>query len=630
MSAPPSTILFVEDDPDNRQLMSFILRGAGLHVIEAATGAEALRLARDKPDLIILDVNLPDVSGFEICRCLRADTATRSLPVLQVSGVYVHSDDRSQGLEEGADAYLVKPVEPRELLATVRSLLRVRAAEEAARAAAQQWRTTFDAIGDAVFLLDGGGRIARCNRAAAALLGRPFSELVGRDYTGAIQEGLGLDAPPPLERPGTEAGRHTHELRLGERWFHITSNPLGENPGRSAGSVEVLADVTRFKVMEEQLHQAQKMEAVGRLAGGVAHDFNNLLTAVLGNAGLLGQRLPPGDPDHEVVRGIEQAALRAAELTRQLLGFARQALLWLKPTDLNTAVAEAVAILGRTLSPGIALHTRLAEALWPVRADAGQINQVLLNLCLNARDAMPDGGRLTLSTANRTLTEPDTRGILDARPGEFVCLSIEDTGHGIPPEVLPRIFEPFFTTKGQGKGSGLGLAMVFGIIRQHQGWIACHSTPGQGTRFDIYLPRLPGGTEVLSSASPSAHSRTGTVLVVEDNEMLRTLAATLLRRNGFGVILAEDGQEALEVFARDRGRIDVVLLDLTMPRLSGREALRHLRRIDPGVRIIFTSGYAETARDQLAEEGAQGFLAKPYRERDLIETLRAVLTAPVV
>jgi two-component system cell cycle sensor histidine kinase/response regulator CckA len=619
MSVPAPTILFVEDDRNNRELMGDILRDAGLQVVEAGTGADALRLARDKPDLVILDVNLPDVSGYEVCRCLRAEPATRLLPVLQVSGVFVHSDDRSHGLEGGADAYLIKPVEPRELLATVRSLLRVHAAEEAARAAAQQWRTTFDAIGDAVFLVTGTGRIARCNRAAADLLRRPFAELIGLDYPRALQEGLRLEEPPPVRAAGT--GRQVRELKLGERWFRATTNPLGDTPG--AGSVEVLADVTRFKDLEEQLRQGQKMEAIGRLAGGVAHDFNNLLTAILGNANLLEHQLPPTDPGGELVRSIEQAGLRAAELTRQLLGFARQALLWLKPLDLNTAVAEAVAIVRRTLDPRIVVETRPAAGLWLVRADAGQINQVLLNLCLNARDAMPEGGRLTLATANRVLTEEDVRGVLDGRRGEFVCLSIADTGQGIAPELLPRIFEPFFTTKGPGKGTGLGLAMVFGIIRQHQGWVVCHSTVGQGTRFEVYLPRLEGVPERPPDSASARPGGAGTVLVVEDQDLVRTMAVTLLRRNGFEVLTAEDGQAGLEVFGRERQRIDVVLLDLTMPRMSGREVLRHLRQTDPGVRVVFTSGFADTARGELADEGAQGFLAKPYREHDLVEAVRA-------
>ncbi len=622
MSASP-TILFVEDDRHNRQTMSLILRNAGLEVVEAGTGADALRLARDKPDLVILDVNLPDVSGFEVCRCLRAEPVTRSLPVLQVSGVFVQSDDRSHGLEGGADAYLIKPVEPRELLATVRSLLRIHAAEEAARAAAQQWRTTFDAIGDAVFLVSSIGRIARCNRAAADLLGRSFAELIGLEYVRALQEGLGLAEPPTACSPNSRM--HMGELKLGERWFRVTSNPVGDAPG--AGSVEVLADVTRFKVLEEQLRQGQKMEAVGRLAGGIAHDFNNLLTVILGNASLLDQQFRPGDLGREMVRSIEQAGQRAAELTRQLLGFARQTLLWLKPTDLNAAVAEAVAILRLTLDPRIALETRPAADLWPVRADAGQLNQVLLNLCLNARDAMPDGGRLILATRNRVLTADDVRGVLDARPGEFVCLSVEDTGQGIAPEVLPRIFEPFFTTKGPGKGTGLGLAMVFGIVRQHQGWLTCHSVPGHGTRFDLYLPRLESTEEQASSPAPSPSGAAGTVLVVEDQEMLRTLASTLLRRNGFAVLLAEDGPHALEIFERQRQQIDLVLLDLTMPVMCGREVFRHLRQIDPGVRVVFTSGFAETARGELADEGAQGFIPKPYREHDLVDAVRAVLHA---
>jgi signal transduction histidine kinase len=625
MPAPSATILFVDDDPLQRRSMGYVLRQAGFEVVEAGSGNEALRQARERPDLVLLDVNLPDVNGLEVCRRLRADEATRSIPVLQVSAVYVQSEDRSQALENGADAYLVKPVEPRELVATVRTLLRVHAAEEAARLASRQWRTTFDALADAVFLLDDAGGVVRCNRAARDLLGRPFADILGQPYGRVVQEALGLPGPPPPPAPG-EAGRQTAEALLGRRWFRVTSDPIVGAAGRRTGNVQVLTDVTRGKELEGQLRQAQKLEAVGRLAGGVAHDFNNMLTAILGNASLLRQRLPADDPDQELAVAIERAGQRAADLTRQLLGFARQTILWLKPTILNNSVLEVVAILGRTIDPRIVIETRLAPDLWLVQADPGQMTQVLMNLCINARDAMPEGGRLTLETANRVLSEDDARDRLEARPGEFVCLSVEDTGHGIPADVLPRIFEPFYTTKPPGQGTGLGLALVFGIVKQHNGWVECSSQPGRGTRFEVYLPRRAQTAADPPTPAPAPPNRgQERVLVVDDNEMLRRLAATFLRRSGFEVLLAEDGPEALEVFGRERDKIDLILLDLTMPRLSGRETLRRLREIDPGVPVVLVSGFADTAQTSLAEEGAQGFVAKPYREHDLLHAVRAAL-----
>jgi PAS domain S-box-containing protein len=631
----PHRILFVDDDVVNRRALSWAFRDAGFQVQEAATGREALDLVQGRPDLVVLDVSLPDVNGFEVCRRIKEDPATQSVTVLHLSGVFVGSGDRSQGLESGADGYLTKPIEPRELLATVRALLRVREAEEAALAAAQQWRTTFDAIGDAVCVLDAAGTVLRCNRAMSALLGLPFAGLVGRPYVQVVQEGLGLAEPPPLTLPRTARERETREVLLGARWFEVTAHPVVGAQGAVTGSVQVLADITQRKELEEQLRQGQKMEAVGRLAGGVAHDFNNLLTAILGNAALLLDRLPPQETEHELAATIERAAWRAAELTRQLLGFSRQTLLWLQPLNLNDPITEVVGILRRTIDPRIALDVRCAPDLWLVQADPGQMSQVLMNLCLNARDAMPEGGRLTLATRNQAVEDGYARDHLEARPGPFVCLSVTDTGHGIPPDLLPRIFEPFFTTKEPGKGTGLGLAMVFGIVKQHRGWVECHSEPGRGTRFDIYLPRLeqvpaahsPTPAPALASPAPSPGG-TETVLLADDNAMLRNLAATLLGRNGFQVLLAEDGQEAVELYRKERDHIDLVVLDLIMPRLSGQDALRELRQINPDLRAVFVSGYADTQVDESEKAGVLGFINKPYRERDLIQAVRTALDAP--
>jgi hypothetical protein len=494
MSEPTQpSILFVDDDEANRFAFSWVLRRAGFQTREVTTGTDALRAlqAEKKPDLVILDVNLPDIDGFEVCRRIKAHPATASIPVLHVSAVFTRTEDKEQGLEGGADAYLTKPVEAREVVATVRSLLRMHKAEEAARTAARQWQATFDAIEDAVALLDRDGRLVRWNRALAGLLGqpgadlevRPFAELLGQAFGGAAAPLVAL-----LERP---PGWPAQELAVGERWFRVSAGPVREDRGEPNGRALVLSDVTQRKRLEEQLLQAQKMEAVGRLAGGVAHDFNNLLTAITGNLTLLLQSVPSEGPQREMLLITEKAAWRAAELTRQLLGFSRQARLALEPTDLNRCVEETMTLLRRTLDRNIEVRTGCDPTLGKVRADAGQMQQILMNLALNARDAMPEGGTLTVETANLEVTEAEAAGRLAARPGRFVRLRVRDTGHGIPAAIQHRIFEPFFTTKEQGQGTGLGLAMVFGIVQQHHGWVELCSPPGEGACFDIYLPRLP-------------------------------------------------------------------------------------------------------------------------------------------
>ena len=395
----PASILYVDDDDANRLAFSMVLQDAGFQTREAATGGDALRLAAEGPDLIILDVNLPDIDGFEVCRRIKAHPATSSIPVLHMSAVYVRSEDKTHGLEGGADGYLTKPVEPSEVVATVNALLRIHRAEEAARAAARHWQATFDAITDAICLLDREGNVLRCNRAAAELFRRPPAALAGRPYRELLGETFGpasvaLFAAAPA-RPDAAV-----EVLLAGRWFRMTADPVRDEADEPTGSVYLLADVTPRKALEEQLRQAQKMEAVGQLASGVAHDFNNLLTGVTGNLTLALQATALDDPRREFLRAAEVAAWRTAELTQQLLGFSRQAKPRMRAVDLNVCMREAADLLRRTLGPAIEIEVNAAENLGLVEADAGQINQVLMNLCLNARDAMPNGGRLELETCN--------------------------------------------------------------------------------------------------------------------------------------------------------------------------------------------------------------------------------------
>ncbi len=485
LSAP--SILYVDDDDGDRQAFAWMLRRAGYRTREARTGADALRLAEEKPDLIILDINLPDIDGFEVCRRIKSHPATEAIPVLHVSGVYLQSADRTPALDDGADGYLTKPVEPREVIATVRTLLRTRQAEEEARVAVQHWQTTCDALPEPIALLDRNGVVRRCNRAMAELLGSPRAAIVGRPLDALLRAAFGesaeyllalLDAPP---RSG--------EVQLGERSFRVIVEAVADERGAVAGGVLILDDATARLALTQQLRQAQKMEAVGRLAGGIAHDFNNLLTAITGNLALLLAQSPGDDPDRELLQITENAAWRAAELTQQLLGFSRQARLSLKPLHLPDCLREALTIAQRTLGPLVEVEMVAGPEVWPVEADPNQMNQVLLNLCLNARDAMPRGGRILVTVQNRELSPDRARLHPERRPGEFVELSVRDTGCGIAPEILPRIFDPFFTTKEQGKGTGLGLAMGFEIVQRHNGWIECSSTVGVGTCFTIYLPR---------------------------------------------------------------------------------------------------------------------------------------------
>ena len=485
LSAP--SILYVDDDEGDRQAFAWMLRRAGFRTREARTGADALRLAEEMPDLIILDVNLPDIDGFEVCRRIKSHPATEAIPVLHLSGVHLQSADRTPSLDDGADGFLSKPVEPREVIATVRALLRTRQAEEEARLAVQQWQTTCDALTDPLALLDSGGILRRCNRAMAEFLGSPFAAILGCPFGALLRSAFGEFAERLTDV--VNAAPRSGDVQLGKRAFRVIVEAVADERGAATGRVVILDDITAQLAQAEQLRQAQKVQAVGRLAGGIAHDFNNLLTAITGNLALLLAKSPAGDLDRELLQITETAAWRAAELTRQLLGFSRQTRLSLRPLHLPDCLREALTIAQRTLGPRIEIEMVASPEVWLIEAGPNPMNQLFLNLCLNARDAMTGGGRILVTVQNRVLTADHAHLHPGRRPGEFVELSVRDTGCGIAPEILPRIFDPFFTTKEPGKGTGLGLAIVCGIVQQHNGWIECSSTVGAGTCFTIYLPR---------------------------------------------------------------------------------------------------------------------------------------------
>jgi PAS domain S-box-containing protein len=519
----------------------------------------------------------------------------------------------------------------RRQMKTEAELHRVLASVSASEA---RYRSLTENLEQCIFLKDAELRFVAANSRFCELLGRTEAELIGM---------TDWDFFPPERASRYQAddrriladGKRLEleeQFPLGDmlRTVRVVKTPVKDDLGQTVGVHGIFWDVTEQRTLEAQLRQAQKMEAVGQLAGGVAHDFNNLLTVILGNVQLLQTVLPPGHPQRSCLEATEKAALRAADLTRKMLGFSRRTSLSLVPVDLRAEIDETVALLERTIDPRISLEVEHAPGLWLVEADPGQINQVLMNLCLNARDAMPEGGTLRLSAENVVLDHDAVRWQLEARTGEFVRLRIEDTGSGIAPEVLPRIFEPFFTTKEAGKGTGLGLAMVFGIVKQHQGWIDCSSEVGAGARFDIHFPRFHLKSEIGTEAKraravPSPRHGHETILLVDDEAMIRNLGRTILQGHGYQVLLAEDGQEAVETYRREKGRIDLVVMDLMMPRLSGPDALRQLLRMDPEVRVILASGYA--AEHVTGPEGNRvlGFLAKPYSPEQLAQAVRAAL-----
>ena len=431
---------------------------------------------------------------------------------------------------------------------------------------------------------------------------------------------------------GSVEGQYAFEYRMVKRdgsvrWISDRAFELLDAEGKVYRLAGVAEDVTERRRFEEQLRDAQKMEAVGQLAGGIAHDFNNLLTAVVGNVSLLLRRMGPSHPDREQLEQVELAAARAGELTKKLLGFSRRALLSLEPLDVRSIARETAALLRRTLDPRV--HLVLDESDQPclVLADAGELSQVLLNLCLNSRDAMPEGGKLVLRVRPCVISQAHVRQVVDAAPGEHVCLSVEDTGHGMTPEVRARAFEPFFTTKQPGAGTGLGLSMVFGIVKQHRGWLEVTSEPGRGTRFDIYLPRHDAAQAahgLIDALAPAARARE-TILVVDDEEPVRRVVEAILCDRGYRVLTAEDGVSALALYERAHHEIDLVILDLRMRTMSGRDTLHGVWKINPRARVLVSSGHAGDHERVAESEPIAGSLPKPYGFDELARAVREAL-----
>jgi nitrogen-specific signal transduction histidine kinase len=387
----------------------------------------------------------------------------------------------------------------------------------------------------------------------------------------------------------------------------------------------MVRDISQQRALEEQLRQAQKIETVGQLAGGIAHDFNNLLTAILGHVEMLGDDLAPGDPRAADVTGIRQAAELAASLTQQLLAFSRKQVLQPTVLDLNQIVDRARRILHRVIGEHIELATHTSPDLWRVKADAGQIEQIVLNLVVNARDAMPDGGVLTLETQNVTLDREcaERAGIA---PGNFVRLSVIDTGVGITPAVRQHLFEPFFTTKGRGRGTGLGLATVYGIVKQSGGHIIVDAESAHGARFDVYLPVTIEEGVSLHERSGRSDRGTETILLVEDDLAVRSLIGDVLRRKGYEMLVAEDGTEALKLAASHTSAIHLLITDIVIPGISGVAVAAELRVNRPDTRVLYVSGYtADSPIDMHGSTRPAGFLHKPFTPDALARKVRAVL-----
>jgi PAS domain S-box-containing protein len=635
--------------------------------------AEALN---NPPDIILLDIVMPEMDGFETCRRFKEDIRLRDIPIVFLTAVKPDSEICEKAIEAGAEAFIAKPFELWELLVQIRAMLKIKAAnltQEAERARLQQMVTQrthelaeqlifrekaleslkeSEALFKAIFtespmgicLLDArAGRFLRVNAMLARITGRTPEELAGTDWRSITHPddiAVQADSLARLESGSEKV------LRLEKRylkpdgsavWVKLTATPLpafDKSASRYLGMVE---DISAAKTaerektqLEEQLRQSQKMEAAGSLAGGIAHDFNNMLSAILTYSDFLLKSINKEDPRRKDAEEIKTTGLRAAALTRQLLAFSRKQVLQPQILDINATITGMKAMLHRLIGENIKLTTVTSKEPALIKADPGYLEQVLLNLCVNARDAMPKGGKLSLEASVVSIDAEYVHRHGTLQPGKYALLAVSDNGCGMPPETKEHIFEPFFTTKPRDKGTGLGLSTVHGIVKQSGGTIVVASEEGGGTVFKLYFPLSSGeAAAAKQQAGRKFTAVSGTVLVVDDDDQIKALARRTLAEDGLSVIVAASAEEALSLCKRHNKRIDLLLTDMILPKMTGIELAEHLKSAYPEIKIIYMSGYTDHSvltDGMLAPD--KSFIQKPFTLDLLTQKVREALSSP--
>ncbi len=645
MATESLRVLVVEDRAEDAELAIRELRRAEVTCeTQRVDSAPSFRRALPsfKPDVVLADYTVPGFGGMAALEILQTDAP--GIPLIIVTGS-LDEETAAECIKAGAADYVLKtnlirlPSAIRGALAFSQSQADKQAAESALRISERRFRALVEESWDAIALFGPDGTILYGSTATTRLLGYELAEFVGRNALELIHPDDRSAVLLRLEEVTTQPRRRVQvAARVQHKnghWRHlegVLTNLLDDPSIRAI--VNNYRDVTDRRILEEQVILAQKMEAIGRLAGGVAHDFNNILTAIGGYTDLLLADLAPDDKRRRDVEEIHRAADRAAALTHQLLAFSRRQVLQPKVISLNALVPDIEKMLRRLIGENILFATVLHPQLGNVRADPGQLEQVIVNLAVNARDAMPNGGRLTIETRNVELDESYTTDHPNVKPGHYVMLAVTDTGVGMNEETKARIFEPFFTTKVRGKGTGLGLATVYGIVQQTGGHIWPYSEPGQGTTMRVYLPCVAAPADPIEhpiETTPTALRGTETILLVEDEAPVRSITRQLLQRNGYTVLEASDGQTALALVdgTQHGTQVDLLLTDVIMPGMSGRELAAQLMARRPALRVLFMSGYTDDAvvRHGMLEPGL-AYLEKPFRPPTLLRKVREVLQAP--
>lgn len=642
----PLSILILEDVPADARLMENALQEAQIsfRAVQVNNRAAFLReLENRPPDIVLSDYSLPQFNGMSALRLVKEKYP--ELPFIIVTGA-VSEETAVECIKAGAEDYVLKNHLGR-LSASVKSALEKRRvltekkkAEDALSASETRYRRLFESAREGILLLNAETRLVTdVNPFILELLGRRREDVLMKN----LQE-IGLipnaelfdmlmkrmelndiaDYEWSLVRP-KNGQKVVIEMNCSsyimdkQKWFQCNIRNTTE---RKQAEEEKEA-------IRGQLFQAQKMEAIGNLAGGVAHDFNNLMTAIQVSADVAMMKVDESNLMYRDLKEIRYAALRAASLIRQLLLFSRKHPMEFNFMNLNEAIENLVKMLHRLIGEDIEIKHELSPDLWTIRADASNMEQVVMNLSLNARDAMPKGGTLTIRTENKILKPDSRKSMPESRPGKFICLSIRDVGTGMDRDTLQRIFEPFFTTKGPGKGTGLGLSVVYGIVKQHEGWIHVASEPGKGSNFQIFLPAFSEMADDQSEEKVHLEVLQGkgqTVLLVEDEEKVRESAQKALEKCGYRIIPTRSVKEALETFKRENGRFDLVFSDVVLSDRTGIELAEELLSVNPKLKILLTSGYTDQKSEWpiILEKGYR-FLQKPYSLSDLLKAVQAAM-----
>ena len=647
-STDKGIILIIDDTPTNLEILLDFLEDYGYKVVVSEDGESAIEMAEyAPPDLILLDIVMPGIDGFETCRRLKANQVTQDIPIIFMTAL-ADNVDKVKGLNLGAVDYITKPLEHEEVLARINIHLRlqnltkelieqnVRLEEEIQQHKQAQQKISeqaalLDIATDAIFVQDLSNNIVFWNKGAERLYGWEANEAIGKNVLELLYKEISPEIQEPLQNITytgdwlgelSQVTKDGKNLTVTSRWTKVL-----DCNGQLKSILVVNTDITEKKLLESQFLRAQRMESLGVLAGGIAHDLNNVLTPILMAVQLLETKLNDSQ-SQQWLQILENNVNRGADLIKQVLSFAKGISGERTTIQISHLIQEIKQLASETFPKSIRINTNIKSDLKTVLGDATQLHQVLLNLVVNARDAMPQGGVLKIEANNIYIDEDYARVNIDSKVGDYILISVSDTGIGIERNILERIFEPFFTTKELGKGTGLGLSTVVGIVKSHGGFINVYSEVGKGTEFRIYLlsSEVIEINQSLNSTNLLNQGRGQLILVAEDEEPIRNITKTILEIYGYTVITAADGAEAIVLYRQYQSEIKVVILDMMMPYMDGSAAIRVLEQINPEVKIIAVSGLASNeAMTEINSYCVKTFLPKPYTSIEVLNRLQMVI-----